>query len=55
MKFNPEVFREYDVRGVVEKDLTSDFALELGLAVGTLCTQTLCQNHDHRQGLPTEL
>lgn len=35
MKFNPEVFREYDVRGVVEKDLSSDFALELGLAVGT--------------------
>jgi phosphomannomutase/phosphoglucomutase len=32
---NPEVFREYDVRGVVEKDLNFDFVYNLGRAVGT--------------------
>ncbi|MCX5837456.1 MAG: phosphomannomutase/phosphoglucomutase [Deltaproteobacteria bacterium] len=31
---NPEVFREYDVRGVVDKDLTPDFAYLLGRAIG---------------------
>lgn len=32
---NPEVFREYDVRGVVGIDLTDDFILDLGRAIGT--------------------
>jgi len=32
---NPEVFREYDVRGVVGKDLTFDFVRDLGRAIGT--------------------
>ena len=32
---NPEVFREYDVRGTVDRDLTPDFARLLGKAVGT--------------------
>jgi phosphomannomutase/phosphoglucomutase len=32
---NPEVFREYDVRGVVEKDLTPDFVYCLGRSIGT--------------------
>ena len=31
---NPEVFREYDVRGVVDRDLNPDFAWELGRAIG---------------------
>jgi phosphomannomutase/phosphoglucomutase len=31
---NPEVFREYDVRGLVDRDLTPDFARELGRAIG---------------------
>ncbi len=31
---NPEVFREYDVRGVVDQDLNPDFARELGQAIG---------------------
>jgi phosphomannomutase/phosphoglucomutase len=31
---NPEVFREYDIRGVVDKDLTPDFVLLLGRAIG---------------------
>lgn len=32
---NPNVFREYDIRGVADKDLTDDFARSLGRAVGT--------------------
>jgi phosphomannomutase/phosphoglucomutase len=31
---NPEVFREYDVRGVVDRDLNPDFVRALGKAVG---------------------
>lgn len=32
---NPEVFREYDVRGVVDRDLNPDFVYLLGRAIGT--------------------
>ena len=32
---NPEVFREYDVRGVVDSDLNPDFVYLLGRAIGT--------------------
>jgi len=32
---NPEVFREYDVRGLVDRDLNPDFAQTLGRAIGT--------------------
>lgn len=32
---NPQVFREYDVRGIVGSDLTHDFVHNLGRAVGT--------------------
>jgi phosphomannomutase/phosphoglucomutase len=32
---NPEVFREYDVRGVVGSDLNPDFVYRLGRAIGT--------------------
>jgi phosphomannomutase/phosphoglucomutase len=31
---NPEVFREYDVRGVVDRDLTPEFVGQLGQAIG---------------------
>ncbi|HCO76900.1 MAG TPA: phosphomannomutase/phosphoglucomutase [Rhodocyclaceae bacterium] len=31
---NPEVFREYDVRGVVGRDLTPEFVRQLGQAIG---------------------
>ncbi|HOJ52277.1 MAG TPA: phosphomannomutase/phosphoglucomutase [Syntrophales bacterium] len=36
MNINREIFREYDVRGVVDKDLTEDVIYQLGRAVGTL-------------------
>ncbi|HUH65207.1 MAG TPA: phosphomannomutase/phosphoglucomutase [Syntrophales bacterium] len=32
---NPEVFREYDVRGVVDRDLNFDFVYNLGRSIGT--------------------
>ena len=32
---NPEVFREYDIRGLVGRDLDIDFVFDLGRAIGT--------------------
>jgi phosphomannomutase/phosphoglucomutase len=32
---NPQIFREYDIRGVVEKDLTPDIVRLLGQTYGT--------------------
>ena len=36
---NPKVFREYDVRGVVGKDLDEAFVYELGQAIGTYAAE----------------
>ena len=33
---NPLVFREYDIRGVADRDLTDDLARGIGLALGTM-------------------
>ncbi len=33
---NPRVFREYDVRGVADRDLSDELARDLGRAIGTL-------------------
>jgi len=35
MDFNPNVFREYDIRGIVDRDLTEDFVRLLGRGCGT--------------------
>jgi phosphomannomutase/phosphoglucomutase len=35
MKINPQIYREYDIRGVVDKDLTPDIAKRLGQGFGT--------------------
>src|SRR4051812_11502280 len=35
MPMNPRVFREYDIRGVADRDLDDDFAHDLGRALGT--------------------
>ena len=32
---NPNVFREYDVRGIVDKDLNEEFVFDLGRSIGT--------------------
>lgn len=39
MVYNPAVFREYDIRGYVDKDLDSDFACRLGQALGSYAAQ----------------
>lgn len=39
VKINPVVFREYDIRGVVETDLSEDFAFLLGRAFGKLAKE----------------
>src|SRR3990170_3702022 len=36
---NAEVFREYDVRGVVDRDLNFDFVYDLGKAIGAYARQ----------------
>ena len=35
MRINPQIFREYDIRGIVDKDLTPDVAQRLGQGFGT--------------------
>ena len=35
MELNPEIFREYDIRGIVNKDLTLNIVEVLGKAMGT--------------------
>jgi phosphomannomutase/phosphoglucomutase len=35
MELNPNIFRQYDIRGLVNKDLSGEFAELLGKAVGT--------------------
>lgn len=36
MKINPQIYREYDIRGVVGKDLTPEIVKRLGKGFGTL-------------------
>ena len=36
MKINPNIFREYDIRGVVTEDLPSEVVVTLGKGIGTL-------------------
>ncbi len=39
MQINPQIFREYDIRGVVDKDLTPDIVKRLGRGFGTHMAQ----------------
>ena len=39
MEINPEIFREYDIRGIVNKDLTPNIVEVLGKAIGTFFRQ----------------
>jgi len=40
MKVKNEIFREYDIRGIADKDLTDEFAYHLGRAFGTHLKRT---------------
>ena len=39
LKINPTIFREYDIRGIVDEDLNEEFAETLGKAYGTYLNQ----------------
>jgi phosphomannomutase/phosphoglucomutase len=39
VQINPQIFREYDIRGVVDKDLTPDIVRRLGRGFGTRMAQ----------------
>ena len=32
---NPEIFREYDIRGIAGKDMTDEEVVEIGRGIGT--------------------
>ena len=49
---NPSVFREYDIRGLAEKDFDKDFALLLGKVHGTAVAETGRHAGDRRPRLP---
>ena len=41
---NPHIFREYDIRGIVDKDLTDDFIYQLGQGFGTYMLRNNAQS-----------
>lgn len=53
LELNPEIFREYDIRGVVDKDLTEEVMEFIGKAYGTLIakkgSETVVCGHDNRE------
>ena len=56
-KFNPEVLREYDIRGIVDKDLTKNTAYSIGRTFGhVVCSQfkekTIVVGYDGRLTSP---
>ena len=56
-KFNPEVLREYDIRGIVNKDLTENTAYTIGRTFGhVVCSQfnkkTIVVGYDGRLTSP---
>jgi phosphomannomutase len=54
--FRPEILREYDIRGQVEKTLFPEDALAVGLAFGTYVRRkggkTVCVGYDGRESSP---
>jgi phosphomannomutase/phosphoglucomutase len=36
---NPHIFRKYDIRGVIDQDLTEEVVRDVGRALGTICTR----------------
>jgi phosphomannomutase/phosphoglucomutase len=56
MQINPVIFREYDIRGTVDTELTNEFARILGRAYGTLARENglnrIGVGHDCRLSSP---
>lgn len=57
MKVNPKIFREYDIRGSVDQDLTLEFTRILGQACGTYFrehgSREVCVGRDCRLSSPS--
>ena len=53
---NPAIFREYDIRGVADRDLTDEVARDVGRALGTRLTReggrAVCLGRDVRESSP---
>ena len=53
---NPSIFREYDIRGVYEKDLSEDLAYTLGKSYGSYIrkynSNKVLVGHDNRLSSP---
>ncbi len=56
MELNPQIFREYDIRGVVDQELSEEFAYLLGRAYATLARDAgknlIGVGHDTRHSSP---
>ena len=59
MAINPQIFREYDIRGIVERDLSGDVAEKIGRAFGSEVRERLgsgelnvCVGYDNRPSSP---
>lgn len=60
MTTNPDIYREYDIRGIYNSDFTDNFAYQLGLAFSTFCINsnpqkkswTISLGHDVRLSSP---
>lgn len=56
MLVNPKIFREYDIRGIYNEDLTSEVAKRIGLSAGTYFQQnqvnSVVVGHDNRLSWP---
>ena len=57
MKINPNIFREYDIRGVYPQDINEEVANQLGKTFGTLVLQKGMKQaivgHDNRLSSPS--
>lgn len=56
MLINSQIFREYDIRGIYNEDLTSEIAKKIGLSAGTYFQQnqvnSVVVGHDNRLSWP---
>ena len=50
MQLNPQIFREYDVRGIADKDLNGELVRALGQAIGTTVLVEGAQDNASRSG-----
>ena len=51
---NPQIFREYDIRGIVGQDLTPESVASIGKAIGTYIRRAGGKKNGYRQGCAFE-